>query len=202
MGLCVPLLTLKHWTIKMCNSMSVGYEKPSTPHLPKGTALLTSACRYWPLFTQLFPLSFSHLSLAEVFKRASFTNPLFLLSQMYTRTSLWVCVGLQKRNHSCSSLHEESVCDLVQQALIKRSTLCVRMSVLKRIEHKPRHMEHLSLFTVPGHIVTKCFLESMTHFTIKKSFHLFFCVRKRLTFKSLLAENNIEKLHFVTFVSF
>lgn len=63
------------------------------------------------------------------------------------------CVGLQKRNHSCSSLlHEESVCDLVQQALIKLSTLCVRMSVLKRIEHKHRHMEHLSLFTVPGHI--------------------------------------------------
>lgn len=91
MGLCVPLLTLKHWTIKMCNSTSVGYEKQSTPHLPKGTALFTSACRYWPLFTQLFPLSFSHLSLAEVFKRASFTNPLFPLSQMYTHIILSVC---------------------------------------------------------------------------------------------------------------
>ncbi len=85
--------------------MSGSYETPSTPHLPKGTALFTSARRNWPLFIQLFSLSFCHISLflVEVFVRASFINSLFPFSHMHTCTHTHVFLSV------CRPLIEKSL---------------------------------------------------------------------------------------------
>lgn len=160
--------------------MSASYEKPSTHHLPKGIALFTSACRYWPLFIQPFPLSFGRFSLWLKCSREPLVQILSFRCHTCTHTRHWVCEGLSKRNHSCSSLlHEELVCDLVQRSLIKRSTLYVRMSVLKRIEHKPRqHGASEPFYGSRAYIVMKYFMELMTHFTIIETIPPYFCEKK------------------------
>lgn len=161
----------------MCNSTSASYEKPSTHHLPKGTALFTFACRDWPLFIQPFSLSFGHLSLVEAFKESLlYKFSLSFVTHVHTHVipSVW------------RPLKEKSLMSVIitwrvgvwPRPAVPHQTLhfmCQDERFKENWGQIPSHRASEPFYGSRAYSVMKYFMELMTHFIVIETVLLYFC---------------------------
>lgn len=161
--------------------MSASYEKPSTPHLPKGIALFTSACRYWPLFIQPFSLSFGRLSLWLKCSREPLVQILSFRCHTCTHTHVILSVWRPLKEKSLMFVIITWRVGVWPRPAVPHQTLhfiCQDERFKENWAQTPSHGASEPFYSSRAYIVMKYLMELMTHFTIIETIPPYFCEKK------------------------